>query len=360
MKLRLLDRYLLGAFLRLFSVAALSVPFLFVLADITGRLEVDLAQQMTVREMLLLYARQFPTYLVWAFPIAALVATLFTLQPLARHGEIHALLASGIRIHRLFAPLLLGGAVVSLFGVVVLEAFPRIGLRDAASASVTGQGRADRSAFAYVTDAGELLSAQGLEAGARGRMYGVALRSVSRRRQGAVEYIVAKDAVWRADRGWVLRDGELWSISPEGAPLSTAFTQLVHPALTERPGDLLDAPTVDLGAMTFGELGRLADRLERAGASAALPRTTQWERLTIPLATLAIIMFAAPLAILAGRGEGQLGIALALLVTILYLALLRTMESLGVAGLLPAGLAASIPALLFGAGGVVMLRRART
>ncbi|MFA6165706.1 MAG: LptF/LptG family permease [Gemmatimonadaceae bacterium] len=360
MRLRILDRYLVGAFLRIFGLTALSAPLLFILADLTGRLDVELARGMTAGDMLRWYQGQFPIYLIWAFPIAALVATLFTLQPLARHGEIHAMLASGIRIHRLFAPLLLGGAVASLLGLVLLETTPRLARDASAGPRESGRGRAERVAFAYLTDAGELLSVQRLEVGAQGRMYDLVLRSASAKTAGAVQYIVAKEARWIEGRGWVLRDGQLWNIAADGNPVWTSFAQLSHPALTERPSDLLDAPQVDLAAMTFGDLGRLAERMERSGASTAFPRTTQWERVTIPLTTLAIIMFAAPLATRAGRGEGELGLALALVLTILYLAVLRTAESLGFAGLLHPGLAASLPALLFGAGGCFLLRRAHT
>lgn len=360
MRLRLLDRYLLGAFLRIFALTALSAPLLFVLADITQRLEGDLARGVTPGEMLLWYSGQFPIYLTWAFPIAALVATMFTLQPLARHGEVHAVLASGIRVHRLYAPLLIGGVIASLLGLVLLEATSRFERARPAGAWEMKNGRAERVAFAYLTDAGELLSVQRLEAGAPGRMYGLVLRSESENRLGTVQYIVAKEARWSEGSGWVLRDGQIWSIPFEGAPLLTAFERLARPSLTERPTDLLEALDVDLAGMTFRELGRLADRMERSGASTAHPRTEQWKRITIPLSTLAIILFAAPLATIAGRGEGQLGIALSLVLTIFYLALLRTAEGLGSAGLLDPGIAASLPALLFGAGGVFLLRRAST
>lgn len=360
MRLRLLDRYLLGAFLWIFGLTALSAPLLFVLADVTGRLEVYLAQGMTWTEILLLYPGQIPTYMTWAFPIAALVATLFTLQPLARHGEIHAALGSGIPLTRLFLPLFVGGAAASLLGIVLLEATPQLGrgvsswLRDQEGAP------AERGAFAYLTDAGELLSAQGLDLGAEGRMSGVVLRSAGTAPGGPVRYVVAAEAVWNGGEGWVLRDGHVWAVAPEGEHRVTSFQRLPHPSLTEGPADLLEAHAVDPAGMSFRELGRFADRLERSGSPAAHPRTKRWERVAIPLTTLVIILFAAPLATVAGRGEGQWGMALSLLATILYLALLRTSEGLGVAGLLHPGLAASLPPLVFGSAGLFLLRRART
>lgn len=360
MRMRLVDRYLLRAFVRIFALTALTAPLLFVLADFTERLDANLALGRSAGDMLRGYASQFPMYLTWSLPIAALVATLFTLQPLMRHGEIHAMLASGIRVQRLFVPLLLCGAVAALVDVVLLEAAPRI-WRDASLAPGERRGgRAERDAFAYLTDAGEILSVQRLEVGARTRMYGIALRSATPTASRPIQYVVAREARYIEGRGWELRDGNLWSLLGNGEQVSVSFTRLVHPSLTERPMDLLDAPALALDEMTFGELGRLAERMERSGAPTGVPRTKQWERIAIPLTILAIILFAAPLSTVVGRGEGQLGVALALVCTIFYLALLRTTEGLGAAGILPAGIAASFPAILFGGGGVLLLRRART
>ena len=322
MRLRVLDRYLLGTFLRIFGLVALSAPLLFVLADITERLDVDLARGVTAAATFSWYVGQFPIYLTWSLPIAALVATLFTLQPLARHGELHAMLASGICIHRLFRPLLLCGVAASLLGIGILETAPRLGRGPSSEAPWAQQsGRTERMDFAYLTDAGEILSVQRLDVGAGGQMHGVVLRSASNDQSGAVQYIVAKDAIWVDGRGWVLRDGRLWHVASDGSQTSTAFERLVHPALTERPGDFLAVPPMDLAGMTFGQLRRLANRLGRSGAPTAYPRTKQWERVMIPLTILAIIMFAARRATMGGYEEGQLGIALSLVPTIVYLAL---------------------------------------
>jgi lipopolysaccharide export system permease protein len=358
--MRVIDRYLLGAFGRIFTLTALTAPLLFVLADLTEHLDAELALGRTMGEILHGYASQFPLYLTWGFPIAALVATLFTLQPLMRHGEIHAMLASGIRVQRLFIPLVLSGVFAALVGLVLLETFPRL-LRDASLApGERAGGAAARESFAYLTDAGEILSVQRLEVGARARMYGVALRSATPTSSRPVQYVVAREARFVEGRGWELRDGNLWTLLPNGEQVSMDFTRLMRPSLTERAVDLLDAPALALDEMTFGELGRLVDRMERSGAPTGYPRTKQWERIAIPLTVVAIILFAAPLATLAGRGEGQLGVALALVCTIFYLALLRTTEGLGAAGILPAGFAALFPALIFGAGGAFLLQRART
>jgi lipopolysaccharide export system permease protein len=353
-----LDRYLLGAFARIFGITALGAPVLFILADITARLDAYLARGMTLYEIWLLYPPQFPTYVAWTFPVAALVATVFTLQPLARHGELHAALGGGISIHRLFVPLYVGGTIAALFAVALLEVVPRLDQPVDDGRGAGSMVASVRTAFAYRTDAGELLSVQRLETGANARMVGVVLKLSSP--PLTAQYLVADEATWTATAGWIFREGSLWTEQPAGAHRRAAFAERAVPTLTERPTDLLDVPSADVGTMTFDEIGRVAERLERSGVSAAYPRTKQWERLAIPLVTLVIILFAAPLAVVAGRGDGQTGPAAALVATIVYLALLRTSEGMGVAGLLPAALAACLPAIVFGVTGLILLRRART
>lgn len=358
MSVRLLDRYLLVSFLRIFGVAVASAPLLFVLADITGRLDGYLARGMTVMEIILIYPSQLPTYVSWAVPIAALVATLFTLQPLAKHGELNAALGCGIPLQRLFVPLFAGGAIASALAIILLEATPSA--RASREAAPTERDRAQRGAFAYRTDSGDVLSAERLLGGADARMLGVVLHRASADPRRSAQFIVAGSAVWNDQEGWVLERGNAWSIARDGAPSHQPFERLAFPRLSERPEYLLEAHSVDPAGMTFRELDHFADRLERSGAPAAYARIKQWERVTIPLVTLIIIGFAAPLATIAGRGNGQNGAALSLVTTMAYLAILRLSEGLGVAGLLHPALATSIPALIFGVAALILLRRART
>jgi lipopolysaccharide export system permease protein len=361
MRVRLLDRYLVGPFLRIFALTVLSAPVLFVLADVTVRLDVYLDGGMTIAEILRIYPSHIPVYMIWAFPVAALVATLFTLQPFVRHGELHATLGAGVPLYRLFLPLIIGGAAASLVGLLLVEAAPRLsGWSSGSHAGRVNIVGAQRGAFAYLTDAGEILTVENLTVGAEGSMTGLVLRSASDEPGVGVVYVVAQEGTWTDSEGWVARDGTRWSMAPDGAYGVVSFDEFALTSMTERPADLLEAHAADPSRMSFGDLGRFADRLERSGSPASYLRIRQWQRITIPLTTLVIILFSAPLATITGRGEGQSGAALALVLTIVYLAVLRTSEGLGVAGLLGPGLATSLPALVFGLAGLLLLRRARS
>jgi lipopolysaccharide export system permease protein len=86
----------------------------------------------------------------------------------------------------------------------------------------------------------------------------------------------------------------------------------------------------------------------------------QEQKLAIPIATLIILLFGAPLATSSKRGGTAYGVAVSLGSTMLYLLMLKIAGGFGASGALPPFWAAWLPNLLFLAVGVVLIRRVRT
>jgi lipopolysaccharide export system permease protein len=84
------------------------------------------------------------------------------------------------------------------------------------------------------------------------------------------------------------------------------------------------------------------------------------QRLAIPVATLVIILFGAPLATSSKRGGAAYGIGISLATTILYLILFRVAGALGYAGTLDPLLAAWLPNALFFVAGLILMAKVRT
>jgi len=358
MRVRLLDRYLLADFFRIFGLCALSGPLLFILADATEHLEAYLTQGATADQLVLYYWHHLPLYLTWTLPLAALVATMFTLHPLTKHGEVVAWLANGVPVRRLFLPLVFAGTAITVLDLAIPAVVPRFGTEGAPAWGTSSATAGVRRAFAYLTDAGDLMNARELD-GTAGRMSDVVIQPGASS-EAPTSYLVAATANWVEGKGWVLHDGYRCELLPDGRERVTGFRALVAPGLTESPNDLLEARSADVDGMTFAEMGKLADRLDRSGSPTGFVRTKQWERITIPLIALVVILFTAPLATIAGRREGHLGVGLSLVATILYLSLLRTSEALGYSGILSPGVAACLPLVVFGGLGWVLLRRVPT
>ncbi|HON73175.1 MAG TPA: LptF/LptG family permease, partial [bacterium] len=117
--MKILDIYLLREVASPFIVGVLgfslilSASLLFNLADLFVNRGVPLINIIKI----LLY--EFPGVLTISFPVSALFATLIGLNRLVREGEITALRIGGIRLTRIFLPIIIFGIVVSLgnFGI---------------------------------------------------------------------------------------------------------------------------------------------------------------------------------------------------------------------------------------------------
>jgi lipopolysaccharide export system permease protein len=84
------------------------------------------------------------------------------------------------------------------------------------------------------------------------------------------------------------------------------------------------------------------------------------QRFAIPVATLIVILFGAPLATSSKRGGAAYGVGVSLATTIVYLMLFRVSGGLGYAGTLDPTLAAWLPNGVFLLSGLVLLSRVRT
>jgi lipopolysaccharide export system permease protein len=355
---RILDRFVAKTFLRLFLLFVLGAPLLFILGDVTEKLDSYMDRGLPLGQVLIAYAYQYPQFVFWSFPIAALLAAVFTIQPMTVHREVMAAKAGGISFHRLVLPLFLLGLLFTGVGLVLSELVPHTNTRSAELRGDRSVRQAWLSNFVYITDAGESLSARRLTV-SDGRMVGVVVLREGDGRDGSLTHISAREAEWTEETGWNLRDGYLRELDATGEERTERFETLAYDRLSERPEDLVDTVR-DEDEMTRVQLATLADRVIRSGGDPGRLQVKREQRLAIPVATLVIILFGAPLATSSKRGGAAFGIGLSLATTILYLVLFRVSGALGYAGLLDPWIAAWLPNLLFLGGGVILMARVRT
>jgi lipopolysaccharide export system permease protein len=355
--IRVLDRLVIRNFLRLFLLFVIGAPLLFILGDMVERVD-RLLEGLTLSEVLLSYAYEFPQYVFWSFPIAGLMATVFTIQPMTVHREIMAAKAGGISFRRIVAPVIVLGVLVTGVGLYLSDLVP-VAKERAAEIRGEREGRQGWAAqFVYLTDTGEALLARQLRVH-DGRMSGLVILRRGEDVGTPTVHIWAEEASWTEAGGWVLRGGFIRELLPSGEERAERFQELAYDRLTERPEDLVQAIR-DEDEMTRAELEALAARVIRSGGDAGRLQVKREQRLAIPVAALVIILFGAPLATSAKRGGAAVGIGLSLATTILYLVLLRLFGALGYAGLIDPVIAAWAPNLIFLVAGLFLMIRVRT
>jgi lipopolysaccharide export system permease protein len=355
--MKILDRLVARTFLKLFVLVLMAAPPLFILGDITENLDSYLDRGVSGLEVARAYLFQLPLFLQWSFPIAALVATVFTVHSMTAHREIVAAKAGGISFHRVIGPIIMGGVLLTGVALALGEIVPRANRVASQILRNENPGRSWRSDFVYRSESGLTWQVSRLTA-SDGRMTGVVVERKPEEGQAAL-HVLAESAYWMDDVGWTLQQGYLRRLGPDGQEHTVEFRQLVMPELAERPDELLEAPR-EAEEMTYAEIERQASIIERSGGDANRLLVKREEKLAIPVATLVIILFGAPLATSNKRGGTAFGIGISLGVVILYMALFKVSGALGEAGAVSPLSAAWAPNVLFLVGAVFLLARVRT
>ena len=354
--MKILDRYLVRQFLGTFTLILLALPFLFLITDLTDQLDVYLGRGVSVSAVALSYVYYMPQLIFWGFPIAALVAPVFTIGNMTRHQEISAAKAGGISFYRLAAPILGLAAILSLVAVAVGELVPVANLR---KAEVLGERDRFASPFrmnlVFRTEDGQTLSASRLNAETN-EMSNVVFEG---REDSVWIHRAANTARWAPEQGWTLVDGYVRWISDDGDSNAMKFLSLQVPELEEDPTDLL-ATAKAAEEMRYAELQRFIGTVERSGGNPAEFEVNLAERLSLPLALFVIVLFGAPLATSSQRGGTAYGVGISLAVTMIYLMMFKVGQAIGESGAVDPLVAAWTPNIFFLAAGLFLVWRVRT
>ncbi|MBT8395780.1 MAG: LptF/LptG family permease [Gemmatimonadetes bacterium] len=355
---RILDRLVARSFLRIFIAVALGSPILFILADLTENLEGYLDLDLSGFEIATAYFFTLPQFIQWAFPVAGLVAVVFTIQTMTLHREIVAAKAGGISFHRLILPLLGLGLALTVVALGLSAIVPRANTIASRILQEEERRRDFRPAFAYQGEEGRNFNIQQMNA-ATGTLSEVVVQTVEPGSNRPLDHLTARVVRYDPEEGWTFNEGYYRVFLENGDELAFEYQTLQTRGFTERPEDFLEDPK-DPEEMTYQEMGRLADIMLRSGNEPHKLRVDRQEKLAIPVATLVIILFGAPLATNTKRGGTAYGIGVALISTIVYMLLFRISGAFGETGALDYMVAAWLPNILFLGAGLFFLARVRT
>ena len=358
--MRILDRLVIREFTRLFLLFITASPVLFILGDLTDNLDTYIDRGYDTGQVVMSYVYQMPLFISWGVPVAALIATIFTVNNMTRHSEVAAAKAGGISFYRLYAALPLLGIVLTLLGLVLTELIP-VGnrLREEALGEHQTAPGFGRSNFVYRDLDGRTFSIRRLDSGA-GEITGLTVEREGAEPEVPSVHIFAPSARYDSvSQEWVIVDGYFRLMAGPDIERTFQFAELRTHGFDEAPDQLMDRQK-DPDHMGYVELGQLIEILTRSGAEPNDLMVERAQKLAIPVAALVIILFAAPLANSSPRGGAAYGVGVSLGVTIVYLMLFKVAGAAGSSGAIPPLVAAWTPNVLFAVASVFLIRQVRT
>ncbi len=354
---RIHDRYLLKRFLKIFSYSLLAFVVIYITVNVFEEIDNFLDHEANLLAIARYYAYSVPFVLTYVVPVSLLLGTVFAMGILARRNELTALLASGMSLPRVAAPIFGFAILVSILSVffndVVVSRANRI-KTDIMRHDIEGRPRENpdvKNNFRFLGADGfvylaETYSHENLA------MYDVVVQefdgnTLERR-------IDAKNAKWNGAR-WVFHTGFVRSF--DGEEHVVAFDTLTVPTMRERPDDFAQKE-IDEENMTFAELQRYIARVQRSGGKVQKYLVDLHFKLSFPLAGSIFVLIGVALSSGKRKPSIATGFGLTLVVAFVYYAILRVGQTLGHNGVLPAALAAQLGNVIFLVIGVAMLRRA--
>jgi lipopolysaccharide export system permease protein len=111
--MRRLDRYVMTYFLQAYFYCIAGFISIWFIFDVSDNISTFLDQRISRMLILKYYLTQVPQILVILFPVALLLALLFSLGRMSRSNEIVSMLTAGVSLPRILAPLLFIGLLTT-------------------------------------------------------------------------------------------------------------------------------------------------------------------------------------------------------------------------------------------------------
>jgi lipopolysaccharide export system permease protein len=351
-----LDRYVLGRFLRMLPLCIAAAAALFLLVDFFQRIGELTKHGAGVWNALAYFSFKLPRVITEVYPAASLLAVLIGLGALAEGRELLACRSCGVSTLRVLAPLAACAALLSLVVLAWNEVVvPPTASRARMIQDVGIEKRLERGVF----NASSLWfqSEQGFVNinyfdATRNELHGITLHQMDESFR-LVRIVEARKAVWRQDH-WDVLDTTVTMF--EGGADALGQNHGTVLALDVNP-DELRRKRRRAYEFSYRDLSKQILGLERKGLDATEYMVDCDYKLAAPFAGLVAVILGLPLAARGGRrsGGGVLrNVGLGLAVSFVYWSATALAVAAGHAGTLPPLLAAWAANILFGIGGTLL------
>jgi LPS export ABC transporter permease LptG len=362
----LLDLYVARTYVRMLLTCIVGIMALFYISTFLDKSDKLFKGQTTLAMLLQYLWWETPQFLYYIIAIAVLLSAIITIGLLTKNSELIVMRACGISIYRTTVPLLVFAALASALLFAFEERVLAVSNRRADYLNHIIKGGSPQTFDVVnrkwlVGKAGEIYHYQYFNP----RLRELNMLSVFRfdpQTLALTERMYATQAVyqptgagdpqpWVATGGWVRQLSEA-QVTAYGT-FSTTRTAL-------EPADYFQTEAPEPDRMNFTQLRHYIDELKTSGYTVMEHEVALQRKFAFPLVTLVMTLIAVPFAVTTGKRGAMYGIGIGIVLALVYWTAISVFAAFGASGVMPAGLAAWAPNLLFGATAAYLLLTVRT
>jgi LPS export ABC transporter permease LptG len=306
-----------------------------------------------------------PQFVFYIVPLSVLITCMVTIGILTKNSELVVMKACGISLYRVAAPLVVFAAVASGMMFLLQEQVLAYANRRAEALAHQIRGGTPRTfdvvnrkwlvarnndIYNYVFYDPRRKELNGLSVYQfRDGTPGLATRTYVGRAMFAPQ---EGSDVWRSVNGWARE------FTPAGD--TKQFVTFPQRDLKLEEPQYFATESPDADRMTYLQLRSYISDLRASGFN-VVPQTVALHRkISFPLVSLIMTLIAVPFAVTTGRRGALYGIAVGIVLAVVYWMTINAFGAIGSAGMLAPMLAAWAPNLIFGAGAAYLLLTVRT
>jgi LPS export ABC transporter permease LptG len=357
----ILDRYVTGLYLRVFTIAFVGIVGIFNLSTFIDLSDKLFKGETTGGMMLAFFWFQNPQFVYYSLPIAALIAALVCVGLLTKSSELVVMGACGISLYRTAAPLLGIAMIWSATLFLLSEHILVHSNRRAAELNSRIRGGSARTF--------DLMNRKWI-IGRAGEIYHYAFFDPARIELNAVSVYGIEPKGWNLSKrtfatraayttsGWLGYNGWTREFGAGAEPKTyRAFND--QPLPLESP-EFFVTEEPDAERMSYQQLKNYIAELRATGFN-VVPYTVALQRkVSFPFVTLVMTLLAIPFAVTTGNRGALYGVGIGLVLAIGYWTLFSVFAAIGSAGLVTPTLAAWAPNIMFATAAAYLLLTVRT
>lgn len=317
---------------------------------------------------------KLPYFIVYAFPMAVLLATLMTYSRLSSDSELIALRSCGVSIYRLVLPAIVLSFVVTGITFVLKDQVVPIANYQA-SLTLEQALKKKEPSFQkqniYYPEYREVIQRDGGKLNILTRLFYAdqydghrmkGLTIVDRSHEGLNQIIVAQSAVWNSlQSSWDFFNGTIYLVAPDSSYRNILRFQHQKIQLPRTPLDLAEKSR-DYDEMNIAQAEEQLEIVRLSGDEQKIRKLQVriQEKIAFPFVCVVFGLVGAALGSKPQRASRATSFGISIVVIFSYYLLGFISSALGVAGVLSPWLSAWLPTVFgLGAGGLLLIRTAR-
>lgn len=354
--IKLLDKYILRQILEVFIMGVAVFTSIIFASDTF----ITLIKQISLfgipfNVALIMIILNLPQVVVMTIPMGVLLSTVMTLNNLSLKSEITVMRACGIGLNRIAKPIFVFAIVMSICSFVINETVVPVMTKQSKDLALWSLGQKNipegkqNFVFKELNDKGSIKRLFYVGFCEDKKLHNITVLDTSK--DGTIQVLQADEGK-TSPEGWEFQKGAVYTVDDNGKVLNTT---LFDSSVVKFGLDLSKELNKNVAKeMNFTNLIKYIKHNAIDQKEANSLRIELYDKLALPLTTIALVLIGVPLAITPPRVRYNRGFLFSILIIFAYYLIRALSISFGEAGTLPAFLAAWMPNIVLTTIGVML------